>query len=300
MPAPSAPVRPTIGFIGLGVMGGPMCRNLLTRSGLPVAVRDTDPARQEPLIALGARAAATTGEIARSSDVVFLSLPAGPDVEQVVLGPDGLLANGRAGQIVVDLSTIPVATTRTIAAALAEKAIAFADAPVARTRAAAEAGTLSITVGAPDDLFARIAPLLAHMGTDVTRCGGIGCGQVVKLMNNMVLVEIGVAVAEALAVGSAAGVDPKLLLETIAKGSGDSFALRNHGLKAMVPDNYPKQAFSTVYALKDVASALDLARETGFELPGARLAANRLEKARDAGYGDDYWPVIARLVDRAG
>jgi 3-hydroxyisobutyrate dehydrogenase-like beta-hydroxyacid dehydrogenase len=275
-----------------------MCRNMLIKSGLPTRVLDRQAAPVERLTALGAEPARDVADISRHCDVIFLSLPAGPDVEAVVLGADGLMAHGRAGQVIVDLSTIPVSTTRRIATTLADKQIRFADAPVARTRAAAEAGTLSITVGAPDDLFAEIAPLLAHMGSDVTHCGGVGCGQVVKLMNNMMLVEIGVAVAEALAVGAAAGVDRKLLLETLSKGSGDSFALRNHGLKAMLPDSYPRQAFSTVYALKDVMSALELAGETGFDLPGAKLAASRLEKARDAGFGDDYWPVIARVVDR--
>jgi 3-hydroxyisobutyrate dehydrogenase-like beta-hydroxyacid dehydrogenase len=114
----------------------------------------------------------------------------------------------------------------------------------------------------------------------------------------MVLFQIVVALSEALALGEAAGVERRLLFDTLSKGSADSFALRNHGLKAIIPDTFPLEAFSTDYALKDVSYALELARELGFDTPGAKLAQSRLEKAREAGYGREYFPVLARLVDR--
>ena len=289
-----------LGFIGLGVMGAPMCRNLAAKSGQEVRAFDSDLEALAQMDEKGVSPAESIRDVAEHADIVFLSLPGGPHVNAVCLGAGSLLTHLKPGGLVVDLSTTPVNLARDLNARFMARGIQFADAPVARTRAAAEAGTLSITVGALPELFARIEPLLAHAGSDVTHCGGIGTGQVVKLMNNMVLIEIGVAIAEALAVGAAAGVDKALLVETLAKGSADSFALRNHGLKAMLPEQFPKQAFSTNYALKDVISALELARETGFILPGARLAAARLVKARDAGHGDDYWPVISTLVDRAG
>ncbi|MFT6776021.1 MAG: 3-hydroxyisobutyrate dehydrogenase, partial [Paracoccaceae bacterium] len=245
---------PTIGFIGLGVMGEPICRNMLRKSGLRVVVSDLSPSPVTRLVLDGAEAAASPAEVFAACDLVFLSLPGGLEVE-AVLGA----AYGREGQIVVDMSTSPVGLTRDLAAKMAALGVRFVDAPVARTRQAAIDGTLSIMVGADPQVFAQIEPLLAMAATEVTHCGPVGCGQVVKILNNMVLFETVVALAEALTIGEAAGVDRAALLGTMSKGSADSFALRNHGLKAMVPDTFPVGAFSTDYALKDVSYALALA-----------------------------------------
>jgi len=251
------------------------------------------------LVADGAKAAESVAEIA-AADIVFLSLPGGPEVEATVLGPDGLLAHGRAGQTVVDLSTCPVALTRTIAERLAEAGIDFADAPVARTRQAAIDGTLSIMVGGSDAVFARIEPHLAAAASDITHCGGIGTGQVVKLTNNMMLFQIVNAIAEALTIGERAGVDRQLLADTLSKGSGDSFALRNHGMKAMVPRTFPIGAFATDYAIKDVTYALELAADCGVEAAGAKLAKAMLERTSTAGFGQEYFPVLQNVVEEGG
>jgi 3-hydroxyisobutyrate dehydrogenase-like beta-hydroxyacid dehydrogenase len=153
-------------------------------------------------------------------------------------------------------------------------------------------------VGAAPETFARIEPLLRCVATDIAHCGAVGAGQVVKILNNMVLFETVNALAEAVAVGRRAGIDPALLLETLSKGSADSFALRNHGMKAVVPGSFPERAFSTEYALKDLSYALELASETGVRLPGAELVGGILEEAVGAGFGRAYWPVIAKLIDR--
>ncbi len=290
----------TLGFIGLGVMGEPMCRNLAAKSGLPVLAWDTRP---EPLAALaeaGVSNAGSTAAVAREADLVFLSLPGEPEVREVCLGEDGILGHGRAGQTVVDLSTVPPRVSREAAEAFAARGIDFADAPVARTRQAAQDGTLSIMVGASSEVFARIRPLLECMGRDITHCGGVGTGQVVKLMNNMVVAENINAVAEALAIGTRAGVDGQLLLETLAKGSADSFVLRNHGLKHMVRGDFPERAFPVTYALKDVTYALVLAEEVGLDAPGARRVQRLFEDAIAAGYANRYYPVILKLVERSG
>src|SRR5438874_2410300 len=173
---------------------------------------------------------------------------------------------------------------------------AFADAPVARTRAAAEAGTLSVMVGASEEIFRRIEPLLKTFATEITHCGKIGAGQLTKILNNMVLFETGVALAEALALARRAGLDPALMFATLAKGSADSFALRNHGMKAMLPQNFPERAFSAQYALKDITYALECAAEAGLELAGAELARVRLQQAIARGFGEQYWPVIAKVI----
>jgi hypothetical protein len=286
------------GFIGLGVMGEPMCRNLAQKSGAIVVGFDVTAAPLERLGAFGVRAAASVAALAQASDIVFLSLPSEAEVEPVCAGPSGLLASARPGQTIVDLGTSPVGLTRALAASFAAKGGRYADAPVARTRQAAEDGTLSTMVGADEATFAAIRPLLACFATDITHCGAVGAGQIVKLMNNMVLIETVVALAEALAVARRAGLDGRILFETLAKGSADSFALRHHGLDAIIPDAFPPRAFSTAYARKDLGYALDLAREVGIDLAAAGVADAHLREAIAAGYGDLYWPVVSRIIDR--
>lgn len=293
-----------LGFVGLGVMGEPMCRNLARRSGHRVIGLDLAPEPLARLAADGVAAADTLREVAEQAEIVFLSLPSGAAVARVCDGAGageddddaGLVALMRAGQTLVDLGTSPVALARTLAARLGAKGVAFADAPVARTREAAIAGTLSIMVGADPPTFERLRPLLATMASEVTRCGGPGAGQLVKIMNNVVLAQTVVALAEALAAARANGVDGKLLFETLAKGSADSFALRNHGVKALLPGVFPERAFSVEYMLKDVRYALELAREAGLEARGARVALAYLEEALAAGYGREYWPAIMKLL----
>ena len=286
------------GFIGLGVMGEPMCRNLALKSGATVAGFDLAPAPLQRLAAHGVSAAASVAALAQASDVILLSLPSGAELEAVCAGPGGLLAEARAGQIVVDLGTSPVGLTRALAQSFAAKGAGYADAPVARTRQAAEDGTLSVMVGGDGAVFAAIRPLLACFAADITHCGAVGAGQVVKIMNNMVLIETVVALGEALAIARRAGVDGSVLFETLTKGSADSFALRNHGLKAMLPEAFPARAFSARYALKDLGYALQLAEAAGIEPDGARVAASLLEATMAAGAGDLYWPVIGKTIDR--
>ena len=176
---------------------------------------------------------------------------------------------------------------------------AWADAPIARTRQAAQDGTLSVMVGATPELFAAIEPLIRCFATDVTHCGDVGAGQVTKILNNMVLFQTVNALAEAVAVAKRNGVDPALLLDTLSKGSADSFALRNHGLKAIVPGNFPERAFSTEYALKDLSYALELAGDAGIKIRGAELVGKILQEAIDAGSGGAYFPVIAKHMKHA-
>jgi 3-hydroxyisobutyrate dehydrogenase-like beta-hydroxyacid dehydrogenase len=246
------------------------------------------------------RACATIAEVAASSDVVFLSLPSAAEVEAVCLGATGIAAARGRTRIIVDMSTSAVEATRRIATALAAAGIEFVDAPVARTRAAAQAGTLLIMVGGAEVQFRKCAPLLACMGSDVVHCGPVGNGQVVKILNNMVLFMTGQALAEALVIGARAGVDGAQLLEALSRGSADSFALRNHGMKAMVPGSFPEKAFPTDYALKDIRLALELAQQCGVEVRGARLTADLLQETSAAGFGAEYWPVLVKLIARAG
>jgi 3-hydroxyisobutyrate dehydrogenase len=285
-----------IGFIGTGVMGEPMCGNLAAKSGRRVVAWDLSRAPLERLRAQGVAIAAGPAELAAQVSILFVCLPGGAQLRS--LCEKALLPGARAGQTVVDLGTSGVALAKELARRFAERGADYADAPIARTRAAAQLGTLSITVGADPAVFARIEPLLRCIGTDLTHCGGAGSGQVVKILNNMVLFQTVNALAEALALGRRAGVDPALLFDALQKGSADSFALRNHGVKAMLPGAYPERAFSVEYAAKDNGYALELGREAGVRLRGAETVAAVLEEARAAGYGGAYYPVIARIVDR--
>jgi hypothetical protein len=286
----------TIGFIGLGVMGEPICRNLVNKSGARVTAFDLAAEPLARLRAQGAVIAASVADVAGRSDILFLCLPSARHVRAVLEG-DGILDNIRRGQVVVDLGTTSVRQTREFAKQLQEKGAAWADAPIARTREAAQDGTLSVMVGAAPELFAAIQPLIRCFATDVTHCGEVSAGQVTKILNNMVLFETVNALAEAVAVARRNGVDPALLLDTLSKGSADSFALRNHGVKAIVPGHFPDRAFSTEYALKDLACALELAEDAGIRIRGAELVGKILQEAIDAGSGGAYFPVIAKLID---
>ena len=288
----------TLGFIGLGVMGEPMCENLARKSGRPVCAADLRRAPLDRLGAAGVRACGSLAEVAERADLIFLSLPGGKEVEAVCREFIG--SPRRRATILVDCSTSPVRLTRELASRCNATGIAYADAPVARTREAAQKGTLSIMVGAVPELFQQIRPFLECMGTEVTLCGPVGCGQVLKLLNNMMLFEIGSALAEAIAIGRRSGVDERLLLDTLSKGSSDSFALRNHGMKAMLPRRFPEDAFGTDYARKDLAYALELAREAGVDAEGAEVARRRLDAASARGFGRNYWPVIVNVVDPDG
>jgi 3-hydroxyisobutyrate dehydrogenase-like beta-hydroxyacid dehydrogenase len=292
----STPSNPVVGFVGLGVMGGAMCRNVALKHGGDVLAFDTNADAFAAVEGTKARRVATLAALAEQADIVLLSLPGGPAVEQVCLGAKGLTAGTRRPAVIVDLSTTTVAAARSIAERLAALGVAFADAPVARTREAAQRGELSIMVGADDALFARIAPLLSCMGSDVTHCGAVGCGQVVKLINNALVFEHTVALAEMMVLGQRAGVQPATLLDAVAKGSGDSFVLRNHGRKAMQPRQFPEKSFPSAYVLKDIGYVLELAQQTGTATRVTELA-QRYYQATGAAHGAAYFPAVIEVVD---
>jgi 3-hydroxyisobutyrate dehydrogenase-like beta-hydroxyacid dehydrogenase len=291
---------PAIGFIGLGVMGGPMCRNMALKHDEPVIAYDANPAAFEAALhGTKAQRAGSVAEIAARADIVFLSLPGGPQVDHVCLGAEGLTSGERQPWIVVDLSTTTVASARDVAERLRARNVAFADAPVARTREAAQRGELSIMVGADEALFAKVEPLLRYIGSDVTRCGEVGCGQVVKLINNALVFENTVALAEMMVLGQRAGVEPGTLLDAVAKGSGDSFVLRSHGRKAMLPREFPQKSFPPEYVLKDLGYVLELASQTGVKAHVAELARRYYESTAGNGYSGRYFPAVIEMVDRS-
>lgn len=285
-----------IGFIGVGTMGEPMCRNLARKSGATVLAADRNAEPLQRLAADGVKTA-SIDEIVASCRTIFLSLPGGKEVEQVCLGEGGLLSKVRMGWTIVDTSTAPVSLARRLYAEFEGKASAFADAPIARTRQAAIDGTLSIMVGGTAETFARIEPLLRHLASEVTHCGEAGAGQAVKILNNMILFQTVVALGEALSIARANGIDGKILYDTLTKGSADSFALRNHGMKAMLPGVFPERAFSTDYALKDLSYAIQMAEDKGVPALGADVARELMERAKELGFSKEYWPVLIKAIE---
>src|SRR6266702_111258 len=287
----------TIGFIGLGVMGGPMCRNMAKKHSGRVLMLDRDAAAIAALSDTKAEQAASLEALAAAAEVIFLSLPGGPQVEAVSAA---IAQAARPGTTIVDLSTTPVALARGVADRLKAKGLDFADAPVARTREAAQRGELSIMVGAEAAVFARVKPLLDYIGSDVTHCGEVGCGQVVKLINNALVFEHTLALAEMMVVGERAGVKPETLLSAVSKGSGDSFVLRNHGTKAMLPRNFPEKAVRPEYVLKDLDYVLQLAADTGVRPAVAELARSYYDAACRQGLAGRYFPGVIEFIERGG
>jgi 3-hydroxyisobutyrate dehydrogenase-like beta-hydroxyacid dehydrogenase len=285
-----------IGFIGLGTMGSAMCRNLVIRSSEKVMGYDENRDRLARLKERGVEAASSVREVAEHCNMVFLSLPGVAEVKDVCVGTGSLLLHMRPGGYIADTSTTTVALARELYSRFDARGIHFCDAPVARTREAAEKGTLSIMVGGSESIFRRIRPLLAHLGTDITHCGGPGAGQATKLINNMVLMQNVVALAEALTLARKCGLSGERLFETLTKGSADSFALRHHGMKALLPDSFPERAFPIEYALKDMDYFLEFAAQVGLEPSGAKNAMAALERAAVAGNRKKYFPVLIKTI----
>ncbi|APZ55416.1 NAD(P)-dependent oxidoreductase [Salipiger abyssi] len=283
-----------IGFIGLGVMGGPMCRNIATKHPGRVLCFDLSDAARAALEDTKAEQVDSVEALAKEADIICMSLPGGPQVLKVA---EAIAESARPGTVVVDLSTTTVADARKAGQLLAEHEIAFADAPVARTRQAAQEGKLSIMVGAAPELYNRIRPVLDYMASDVTHGGDIGAGQVLKLANNMLVFANTVALAEMIVLGERAGVKADTLLEAVSKGSGDSFVLRNHGMKAMAPREFPAHSFPAEYVLKDISYVFDLADDTGTPIPAANQARAYYATAVEQGFGDKYFPSVIQLVE---
>lgn len=289
--------KSTVGFIGLGVMGEPMCRNLARKASRPVIAYDIDTAPLGRLAADGVKAMASVSDVATGADVVMLSLPGGKQLQEICEAPDGLLAVMKPGQTLIDLGTSPVKLTKDLASRFSAKGVEYADAPVARTRKAAEEGTLAITVGGAKELFNDIEPLLRCFASEVTHCGDVGAGQVVKILNNMMVVCTVVALSETSALAKGAGVDTRTLFEAFMKGSADSFALRNHGMKSVLVEEFPERAFPVDYMLKDMDYVKALAADLGFDAAALNHGHDLLSRASALGYHSPYWPIISKLID---
>ena len=284
----------SIGFIGLGVMGNSMSKNLLKNQSWKVFVKDLNYEKEKELESYGALIAIDLEDIFNKSDVIITCLPGGDFVNDLYFGKSNLISAIKPNQYIIDMSTSQPDLMVKLDKKINEKGSFFADAPIARTRRAAADGTLAIMVGSDLQTYKIILPILEYMGKDIMHCGKVGSGQLTKIMNNMILFETVVALSEAATITEKYGMKVETLFENITKCSGDSFALRNHGLNSIAKENYPSPAFSAEYALKDLSYALELGKKHNVNLPGAKTAETLLKKSIENGDKDLYFPVIKR------
>jgi len=287
-----------LGFIGLGVMGRPMARNLLA-AGYPLTVWNRTRSRMDELISLGAGAAGSPREVAERSDVVITMVTDSPDVEEVVLGPSGVIEGARPGMTVIDMSTISPRVARRVAEALAEKGVRMLDAPVSGGDVGAREGTLSIMVGGPEEAFRECLPILQVLGKRVTYMGGSGMGQAAKLCNQVICVLNIEAVCEGLMLGARAGLDLERLLEVVTAGAAGSWMLSNLGPKMVKRDFEP--GFRVSHQQKDLRLALSAAAELGLPLPGTALVQQMFRAVEAEGMaGKGTQALIVALEKLAG
>ncbi len=287
----------TIGFIGLGIMGKPMAHNLL-KAGFPVIVHNRHQEVTDELVAAGASSGARPRDIAASCDVLITMVPASPQVEEVLLGPDGAIEEARAGLIVIDMSTISPVVARSLAARLATHGITMLDAPVSGGDKGAIAGTLSIMVGGDEDTFKRCMPIFQAMGKTIVHVGGSGAGQVVKACNQIVVALIIEAVSEALVLGSKAGVDPAKILQVLSGGLAANRVIELRGASMLAHDFTPGGRIRTHH--KDLGIVLELGRMYGVSLPVTALVDQMFASLEIRGRGDlDHTALLGYLEDLA-
>lgn len=272
-----------VGFVGLGVMGKPMARNL-HRAGFAVTVWNRSRASMEELAAEGLIAAESLAALACSSEVVITMLPDGSDVVDVVSGPDGLLSHMAPGSLLIDMSTIAPETAHQLATAARVHDIAMLDAPVSGGDKGAIAGTLSIMVGGEVAAFARALPLFQAMGKTITYCGSSGAGQIVKACNQIAVAVTIAGVAEALALGKAAGIDPEIILRVLGGGLAQSRVLELRGPTMARHEFTP--GFRVRLHQKDMGIIRATAAAYALNLPFSELVSRHFQMLIEQGYGD--------------
>jgi len=286
----------TIGFIGLGVMGNSMCKNLLQNKNWSIMVNDINKNKEEDLHNHGAIIASDIEDLFDKSDVIITCLPGGSFVYEMYFGKQNMISFIKPNQYIVDMSTSQPDLMVKLNVDIKKKNSFFADAPIGKTRQAAIDGTLAIMVGSDLDTFKHLLPIFNLMGEDIMHCGDVGSGQLTKIMNNMILFETVVALSEAANIAEKYGMNVSKLFNNITKCSGDSFALKNHGIKSIAKDHFPSPSFSSEYALKDLSYALELGNKLKIKLPGAETAKKLLQTSIEQGDKDLYFPVIKKYL----
>lgn len=284
-----------IGFIGLGNMGKPMAKNLV-KAGYSVTVLDIFEAAVQELVELGANKASTPKEVAENSEIIITMLPNSPQVEEVVLGNDGVLSGAAPGALIIDMSSIAPVATQKIAEKVREKGVGYLDAPVTGGTGGAMNGTLTIMIGGSNEDLEKAQPVLDVLGKKVVHVGGVGMGQTAKVCNQIVVGISLCAVSEALVLGTKAGADPEKLQQILNSGSAHCWAL-----EAKIPNvlqgNF-EQGFMINLQHKDLGLALDTGRDLHVPLAFAGLALQAFEAARAQGLGTKDHSAVIQVLEK--
>jgi 3-hydroxyisobutyrate dehydrogenase len=284
-----------VAFIGTGIMGAPMAGHLLA-AGFPLSVHSRTRSKADDLLRRGATWADSPADAARSADGVFVNVPDTPDVEAVLLGDRGVLSVARAGQVVIDHSTISPSATRRMAAALNERGATLLDAPVSGGDVGAKNATLSIMVGGDEVAFTRVRPLLERLGKTITYCGPSGSGQLTKLVNQVLVSVTNLAVCEALVLARKGGLDPQKTVAALAGGAAGSWQLSNLGPRMLAGDFAP--GFMIDLQVKDLRLVLEAAHELNLDPAAVDLVKRLFEMAQKQGRGREGTQALFSIVEQ--
>lgn len=284
-----------IGFIGLGIMGKPMSKNLL-KAGYELIVMDRNQEAVGELAAAGARSAATPKDVAAQSDIVITMLPNSPHVKEVVLGENGIIEGAKQGAVVIDMSSIAPLVSREVGARLAEKGVAFLDAPVSGGEPKAIDGSLSVMVGGNQEIFDKCYPVLKSMAGSVVLTGDIGAGNVTKLANQIIVAINIAAMSEALVLASKAGVEPELVYKAIRGGLAGSTVLEAKA--PLVMDRKFDPGFRINLHIKDLNNVLETSHEMGVPLPLTAAVMEMMQALRVDGMGDADHGSLIRYYEK--
>lgn len=284
-----------IGFIGLGLMGSGMSLNIL-KAGFPLTVWNRTTVRTEPLAKAGAKVAKSPREVAEQSDIIIDIVTDSKDVEEVLLGPNGVIYGAKSGTIVIDMSTISPIRTREMAARFKEKGIRMLDAPVSGGDVGARNGTLSIMVGGDKDAFDEAVPVFQAMGKTITHIGGQGDGQICKAVNQILVGMNILGVAEALVFARKAGVDVKKVYTAVAGGAAGSWQLTNNGAKLLVGDHEP--GFKVKDYLKDLRIIMETSDNLKMPLAGTAIVQQMFKNLDAEGLRDKGTQAVVVAVEK--
>jgi len=285
----------TVGFVGLGLIGKPMCLNI-AKKGFELTCWNRTASKMDDVVAAGAVGATSPMQAAEGKDVTVVCVNDSTDMEAVILGPNGIIEGAKPGSIVVDMSTVSPSATKRVAAALAEKGIDMLDAPVSGGVVGAENAALSIMVGGEADVLERARPVLEAMGTRITLCGPNGMGQVTKLANNITGQATLAAVAEGLIFAAKSGADPNAVLSALGGGAAQSWMLDNLGPK-MYDRNFAP-GFMVDTAQKDMRLILETAEETNVPLPVTAVMIQIFRSAQEMGYGREGTQAYIKVIEK--
>ncbi len=288
-----------VGLVGVGTMGQGMVKNLL-KAGFPVTIYARSPEKVQDVIQAGAVLAESSKAVAEASDVIITIVPNTPEVEEVILGTNGVLEGAQSGAVIVDMSTINPATSRKLSALCTAKGVSFLDAPVSGGSVGAQNGTLTIMVGGEQSVFERVLPVFKAMGREeaIVHIGPVGAGETVKIINNVLGAIIAAACSEALVMGVKAGLDPEMTAKIVGMSSGANWQLANAFPRNVFSGAF-QPGFFTELMHKDVGLAMELGEENGVPMTMAAQARPIYQAALDAGFGRDDYTAIIRPIEQA-